>query len=191
MRAKACKHCGRTFVPASKYTYLCPECHANAKSSGVVQDRQCRQCGAVFPGGPRAWYCPNCRKDRQREQQRKHDRNGSARLLGSTDLCIRCGSAYTVASGRQKYCPACAAVAVSETVRAHKRQYAAERSAQIAEYKAEMSSNRHVCIVCGSVYDSDVPNVTCSQACAKIRRQQIQREADAKRLPRKKEKKHD
>lgn len=187
MREKACKRCGRVFAPATKYIRLCPECHARAKSSGAIQDRKCRQCGATFPGGPRAWYCPSCRKDREREQQRRYSREGSARMLGSTDRCIRCGGEYTVVSSRQKYCPACAVVAVPETVRAHKRQYAAERSDQMSEYKAEMASHRHVCIVCGAVYDSDVPNVTCSPECAKVRRQTVQREADAKRSPRKKE----
>ena len=186
MRQKACKHCGRTFEPATKYTYLCPECHAAAKASGVVLDRTCRQCGATFQGGPRAWYCPSCRADRRREQDRKRSKSGTARPIGSTDLCVKCGGEYIVASGRQKYCPNCAAQAVNQTVKTHKRQYAADRKDKITEYKAAMTSNRHVCIICGKVFDSDLPVVTCSVACDKIRRQRNQKRADGKRSPRRK-----
>lgn len=188
MRTKACKHCSREFTPATKYTYLCPECHTAAKASGVVLERLCRQCGAAFPGGPRAWYCPACRAERERAQRRQQRRNGTARPLGSTDLCANCGGEYIVNSGRQKYCPDCRELAVNDTVRQHKRQYAAERSDQIAEYKAAMSSNRNVCIICGTVFDADKPTVTCSAACDKIRRQRNQQRGDAKRAPRKRSK---
>lgn len=185
MRQKACKHCGRVFIPASKYTYLCPECHDKAKASGVVLQRVCRQCGATFFGGPRAWYCPNCRVDRVKAQEREHKRSGPVRAIGSTDLCAACGGEYIVNSGRQKYCPACSGKAVNEAIRNHKRQYAANRKEQIADYKTAMSSNRHVCVVCGKIFDSNLPTVTCSDACDAVRRKNHQRAADAKRSPRK------
>ena len=184
MRQKSCKHCGRTFEPATKYTYLCPECHAVAKASGVVQDRICRQCGAAFQGGPRAWYCPSCRADRRRVHDREWKHTGAARPIGSADLCASCGGEYIVVSGRQKYCPNCAAQAVNKTVKEHKRQYAADHKDKMAEYKAVMTSDRHVCIICGKVFDSDLPVATCSTACDKIRRQQNQKRADSKRAPR-------
>lgn len=188
MRPKSCKRCGRPFEPASKYTYLCPECHAQAKASGVISKHTCRQCGVSFQGGPRAWYCPNCRQERRRARERGYQRNGSLRKLGSTDLCIRCGKEYIVVSGRQKYCPFCAGEAINETVRQHKRQYAAERSEQMAQYKKDMARNRHVCVVCGTVFDADVPTVTCSPACDAVRRREAQHKADVKRSPRRKQK---
>lgn len=185
MRSKACKRCGRSFTPPSKYTYLCPECHEVAKTSGVVRDRQCRMCGSIFQGGPRAWYCQDCRAERQREQNSRFRKTGSARKLGSIDLCTRCGGEYVVASGRQKYCPVCSGEAVAQTVRAHKRQYAADHAEQMAKYKSAMSRDRHVCIICGTVFDSDRPKATCSDACDKIRIHRQQQAADAKRRPRK------
>lgn len=185
MRTKSCKHCGRAFVPATKNTYLCPECHGSAKASGVVRERICRECGAAFQGGPRAWYCPSCRADRRRIHDQASKRNGPTRQIGSTDLCTKCGGEYTVTGSRQKYCPACASDAVRETVRTHKRQYVAERAVQMAAYKKEMSSNRHVCIVCGAVFNSNLPRVTCSDVCDKIRIQRQQQAADKKRSPRK------
>ena len=78
----------------------------------VVKDRVCRQCGAVFPGGPRAWYCPSCRAERQRESSRRHKANGTARPLGSTDYGAVCGKPYIVNSARQRYCADCAYDAV-------------------------------------------------------------------------------
>lgn len=184
MRLKSCKHCGKPFEVPTKYTYLCPDCRKEAKTTGAIRDRICRQCGASFPGGPRAWYCPECRAERRREKDRGAKRSKPARKLGSEDLCEACGKPYTVNSGRQKYCPDCAPEAVGRTVREHKRQYAADRAEEMAAYKQRMSSNRHICIICGKVFDSDLPTVTCSPACDKIRRQQHQRAADAKRKPR-------
>ena len=40
----------------------------------VIKDRVCRQCGAVFQGGPRAWYCPECAYDAVREVDRPASR---------------------------------------------------------------------------------------------------------------------
>lgn len=40
------------------------------KGTSTLRMRVCRQCGIEFMGGPRAWYCPTCRIERQREQER-------------------------------------------------------------------------------------------------------------------------
>lgn len=34
----------------------------------IYDNRICKECGIKFSGGPRAWYCPNCRKERQKKQ---------------------------------------------------------------------------------------------------------------------------
>ena len=104
----------------------------------VVKDRTCRQCGAVFQGGPRAWYCPSCREERQRESSRRHKANGTARPLGSTDYCAVCGKPYIVNSARQRYCADCAYDAVRAVDRpasrawnqAHKDTYYPARNAK-------------------------------------------------------------
>lgn len=79
----------------------------------TVAKRVCRQCGIEFMGGPRAWYCPNCRRERAKEANRrckaKQRLNGHAdRPLGSIDKCTVCGADYVVQSARQKYCKKCA-----------------------------------------------------------------------------------
>ena len=54
-------------------------------------------------GGPRAFYCPNCRRIRQREaNERARKRGGATRPIGSIDKCKLCGAEYVVNSGRQK-----------------------------------------------------------------------------------------
>lgn len=89
----------------------------------VIKDRVCRQCGAVFQGGPRAWYCPECRADRAREASRRHKSKGTIRPLGSLDNCSVCGKPYVVKSARQKYCPECAYDAVREVDRPASRAW--------------------------------------------------------------------
>lgn len=93
--------------------------------SVVVKPRTCRQCGAVFDGGPRAWYCPACRKERARQSDARYRSKGCVadRPLGSTDKCVRCGSEYVVKSARQKYCPDCAYDAVREADRPASRAW--------------------------------------------------------------------
>ena len=75
----------------------------------IYNDRICRSCGIKFQGGPRAWYCPECRKNRQKEQAAKYRQAPSKRKLGSIDVCENCGEKYIVASGLQKYCEKCSA----------------------------------------------------------------------------------
>ena len=72
--------------------------------------KTCTTCGAGFPGGPTAKYCPTCRAERIHQHDReRHQRKlaGKLRHIGSTDLCAICGASYTVNAGPQKYCPVC------------------------------------------------------------------------------------
>lgn len=185
MRLRKCKKCGRPFEADTPDTVLCPECSIAYFKSATVRDRVCRQCGITFSGGPRAWYCPSCRTDRRREADRKQKRSGAARPLGSTDICKRCGNEYIVESGRQMYCKDCADIAVSETVRAHKREYNHENKVRLNARKHYMRSNRNICVVCGNVFDPDTPTVTCSDACAEKLCKLRQEEADYRRGKRK------
>ena len=91
----------------------------------VVKPRICRQCGAVFDGGPRAWYCPACRLVRSREADARKRKKGrkAARPLGGIDKCTVCGKEYVVKSGRQKYCPDCAYEAVRKVDRPASRAW--------------------------------------------------------------------
>ena len=101
-------------------------------ASPNIRGRVCRQCAKSFRGGPRAWYCPDCRLERQRMHDREakeRKKKGLARKLGSIDICERCGKEYTVTAGLQKYCPDCAPEAIAEKDRElglefyHKNKY--------------------------------------------------------------------
>ena len=91
----------------------------------VVLPRTCRQCGTIFPGGPRAWYCPVCREARQKEASARFRAKGRIpqRAIGSVDKCTRCGKEYIVNSARQKYCPECAYEGVREADRPASRKW--------------------------------------------------------------------
>ena len=91
----------------------------------VIKPRICRQCGTVFDGGPRAWYCPDCRVARKKASWTRFRSKGrkADRPIGSTDKCCRCGKEYTVKSARQKYCPECAYEGVREADRPMSRKW--------------------------------------------------------------------
>ena len=114
----------------------------------VVKPRICRKCGAVFDGGPRAWYCPNCRREREKETYRRYRAKGrkADRPLGSLDKCVRCGQEYVVRSARQKYCPDCAYDGVREVDRPMSRAWNQEHKdtyypAKNAKRNAERAKN--------------------------------------------------
>lgn len=186
MRLKRCKRCGKEFQAEATWIYLCPDCAAAAKRENVVRPRVCRACGEEFPGGPRAWYCPECRAERRRVRDLEYKRSGKpARAIGSIDICVRCGGTYTVASGRQMYCPNCAETAVREKVRPQKRDYWREHKDQYADRKREAAKNSKVCVVCGKSFSGRGSSVTCSDACAEQHRKAQQLTADIKRGRRK------
>ena len=81
------------------------------KKQKNIFDRQCRECGNTFKGGPRAWYCPNCREDRMRAQNRDYKERKKAGYvvpLGSVIKCKLCGADTVKNSGLQDYCDVCA-----------------------------------------------------------------------------------
>lgn len=69
------------------------------KGTTTLRTRVCKQCGSEFSGGPRAWYCPDCRHERQREQARRFREKKAKGLvdrpLGSLDKCEVCGREYS------------------------------------------------------------------------------------------------
>lgn len=184
MRLRNCKRCGNPYQTDRPDTYLCPACSVAAKRESVIKPRVCRQCGAVFSGGPRAWYCPDCRAERRRASDHRCHANGTVRPIGSTDKCEICGAEYTVRSSRHRYCDGCAADAVKKIDAAAAIAYYAANRDAINARRAELRKDRKVCVICGAVFDSDLPTVTCSADCAAALRRQRQREADRRRKPR-------
>lgn len=73
----------------------------------VYDNRICRTCGRIFEGGPRAWYCPECRRERERERKKRYNRGEFNRHIGDIDKCQNCGKEYIIEAGTQKYCRVC------------------------------------------------------------------------------------
>lgn len=80
--------------------------------------RVCKQCGQKFDGGPRAWYCPECRYYRREEQSKRYKQNkrlGKSAVIGKTvRICTVCGNKFVIASANQKYCKGCAPEAIKQ-----------------------------------------------------------------------------
>jgi uncharacterized Zn ribbon protein len=167
MRRKSCKHCGGVFETDKKGTYLCPECAVKAKRNSVYRERVCVDCGKSFLGYPKSKRCPECQKNVNKARDIERHRNGAKRKLGSIDLCQNCGKEYVVESGLQRYCKDCAEQTVHNNVNAKKREYMVGYTAEHREIKKANRSYNKVCLICGKVFDSDTPTVTCSAECAK------------------------
>ena len=149
----------------------------------VVKERVCRQCGARFPGGPRAWYCPDCRLARRREADRRYREKGrkADRPLGSTDICERCGKPYVVKSARQRYCPACAYEAVREADRPASRAWNQAHKAEYYPAKNASRRKERFCVICGAPITAKTSTITCSPACKQRRNRQRNQAAEARR----------
>jgi hypothetical protein len=167
MRIKSCKHCGQTFETDKRGAYLCPACALQAKRDSVYRERICIDCGTPFMGFPKSKRCPACQASVKRTRDAAQKRNGPRRPLGSTDTCQNCGKEYIVESGRQRYCKDCAAQAVGENVRSHKRDYMEAYAPEHRDEKEHNRSYNKVCLVCGKVFGDGLPSVTCSPECAK------------------------
>lgn len=106
----------------------------------MLLQRTCQQCNSQFSGGPRAYYCPSCRAERQRKQSAAYQRRkraGNIRPLGSIDKCTRCGKQYTVEGGQQRFCPECQPVHTQEYDRETSLEYYHEHKARINPVRNE------------------------------------------------------
>lgn len=152
----------------------------------TMRPRTCRACGAVFPGGPRAWYCPTCREARRREASRNakaRARRGEQRPMGSVDGCVVCGGGYIVTGPNQKYCPECAPEAILAVDRRQGMEYYHANAAEInPPRKLARRKGPRQCVICGAVFEAPTAGITCGNPeCKAALRRIYGRRADAKR----------
>lgn len=178
MRLKKCLKCGKLFNTAKNSQSLCDECIAEGKAT-TIRPRTCRQCGAIFDGGPRAWYCPECRKIREKESAKRYRDNGPTRPLGSIDRCSVCGKEYVVNSARQRYCPVCAPEAIREVDREASKKWNAENG--FYDRTQLERSGQKICVICGKPVPPGTPRVTCSDECDRLRKKKMRAEINFKR----------
>ena len=108
--------------------------------------RICRQCGKSFLGGPRAWYCPECRAERKLATDREfkaRKRAGNVVPIGSIIKCEICGKDIVKNSGLQRFCDKCAEEHLKAVDNAQSLQWKRENMDKIREGKREISKRRH------------------------------------------------
>lgn len=141
-----------------------------------------------FPGGPRAWYCPDCRKKRQQEQNQAYKvrrRRGITRQIGGTDYCAVCCTAYIVDGANQRYCKKCAGAETAKTAREQSLAYYRREKDQInPERHEKRRKQERICKHCGKQFEGYGKGYYCSDECRKNARRLSYAKADAKRMPR-------
>lgn len=182
MNSITCRKCGAVFQPETKYQYICPACRREHHATSLA-NRICRECGVTFRGGPRAWYCPDCREERRKAKEREYKKNGPRRKIGSTDTCEICGQKYIVDGGLQRYCKKCA----PEAIRQKDIDQAKEWNAENAERIKELRQKTRLCQICGKPIPPDSLKSVCSDACERIQRGKRWADFDMKRGRRKAE----
>lgn len=104
----------------------------------TLRPRTCKGCGSTFKGGPRAWYCPRCRAERQAQQNREYQerkKRGSTRKIGQKYPCEICGKMYILSSGLQRFCTECAKEHLKEVDNKQSRQWNKSHPEQMAKHK--------------------------------------------------------
>lgn len=135
----------------------------------MLQDRTCRQCDVTFRGGPRAYYCPDCRAERSRKagaEHKRRKRRGLVRELGSVDTCERCGKPYTVQGGLQRFCPECQPIHAAEYDRETSLTFYHENKERInPPRKMKRRKRGNTCIICEAIFEPINGSTTCSAEC--------------------------
>lgn len=168
------------------------------KKARLYREKACIDCGLVVRMHIKSKRCSACQADADRRNDREHKQakaRGHTRLIGSMDICQKCGKPYKVEGGRQRYCKDCAPEAVLANVReAAKQRYTITYATP--ESKAIRQEKRHVewqvermCKQCGNKFIPIYPRqVCCCPACQELRAQAITAASDLKRRPKRLEK---
>jgi len=143
----------------------------------MIQDRICKQCNISFTGGPRAYYCPDCRVIRQAETNIRHrsrERKGLARKIGDSDKCEKCDKSYEIKAGLQRFCEDCQRIHQLEHQRVtnlksyhlHK-----DKTNPIRNLRRQMGPVK--CWWCGKEFIAHNTKLTCSPECSNKRKNHL------------------
>lgn len=197
MADRFCIVCGAPLPPRRK-CYCSDQCFSKARKArksesftpirgraGVYRDNLvCRDCGRVYTGHIATIRCPSCQAEADRlcdKASAKRQRDGTSRKMGSIDTCERCGQPYTVNGSLQRYCKACAPIAIKEHRDAHRKVlYDAYYSDPVhrAERKKSLACEavEAVCEICGAHFRGRLNSRFCSDECRKAHALQYSRD---------------
>lgn len=108
--------------------------------------RICRECGKSFLGGPRAWYCEDCRGERKKKQLkefRERKRMGMVIPNGAIIKCEICGKEIIKNGGLQRFCDDCAAEHLKAVDNAQSLEWKKKNPEKIKESKRKLSRERY------------------------------------------------
>ena len=78
----------------------------------TIKEFTCERCGNKFETTAKhAKYCPECREIKKLERIQAHkekQKAGTARRVGTEQICPNCGKSFILKSGSQKICEECA-----------------------------------------------------------------------------------
>ena len=143
-----------------------PDSETSAKVSTWSPVPFCRDCGRELTGHIRVTRCPECQKEANRRnnvEYRQRKRDGKVREIGSTDICEACGGKYTVESGSQRYCKACATAVVRENCSKKSR----EQKMAVLNERSRAVPLPHTCTVCGKEFYPSASRYTVPRAVAR------------------------
>lgn len=155
----------------------------------------CSDCGREYTGHIKTIRCPECQAEADRRhnaEYRQRKMAGQAREIGSTAICERCGAAYTVESGLQRYCKACAPAAIKEQRNQASREWNQAAYADPAKRDGKNEARRAVplprtCTVCGKTFYSTGEPLYCSEDCRQKARKEYQTRYDQERREKRRE----
>lgn len=128
--------------------------------SNNMLPRTCRECGKTFQGGPRAWYCPECRAERKKIQSKEYKqrkKSGKTIPIGSLMKCEICGKEIVKSGGAQRFCPECAEKHLKEIDNQQSLEWKKANLEKVRESKRKISKERHAT---GESFESGVKGVT-------------------------------
>lgn len=184
---RKCPVCGGA-LPPRRMKYCSDQCREEAekqkrraltggRKGPMIKSIICPDCGKEALVYTKSYRCPECQKEadaRANAEHKRRKRAGKTRELGSTDICQRCGKAYTVEGGLQKYCKDCAAEVMRDYKQEKALAYYHDRYDQHPEEKAKRREKRRlprygtiICRVCGCEFIPETSHaVYCSPKCA-------------------------
>lgn len=107
--------------------------------------RTCRSCGCTFIGGPRAWYCPECRAERAKvasKRCKEKMKTPNYIPLGSTIKCEICGKNIIKTGGGTRFCYECGAKHLKEIDNKQSLEWKYNNKDKIKEGKRKLSKKR-------------------------------------------------
>lgn len=194
--SQICPICGLP-VPKGRLIYCSDDCMDEAERrkehsrKGQIERcppfrmLTCPVCGKVSERPIKSKLCEACQREKDKANNaayRARAKAGTSRRLGESYPCLSCGELYTLTSGKQRYCPRCAAAETKKNIRAHHRAYNAQKREENPSYFINLNKARlpkdtiRICPVCGNSFAASFHHrIYCSDECRQKKKSENQK----------------